>query len=189
MVNEFICDAVWCGIVKIQVNMKSIIKAIIIVGLILRNSSGSYAQISEYRYASLKVITPVTTIKNKAQNTYSTTFLALANTASHTMGTSGKAKESIIANNNVTEQVSTANFSVVGQPSIVYAITLPSSYHIGLSSGIITGRIFINSLSSVYILGLDGTQTLGVGATLSTAHALPGKYFDSLLIPVTVNYY
>ena|SRR5579872_6594598 len=169
--------------------MKVIIRAIFIAGFIFVHSSGAQAQISEYSYAAVKVITPVTRIKNETTNICLSKALASANIKGHADRSFYKPDECIIANNTITERTSTANFSVVGEPNLIYAVTLPASYNIRQGTCIITGRIFINSPSSVYILGPDGTQKLGVGATLNAAYVPLRRYFDSALISVTVNYY
>lgn len=168
--------------------MKRIIKLFVNVGLIL-SSAGAYAQLIEYRYASIKMVTPVTTIKARTTDICTANLLASADKVKHTQGIAGKTKEYIAAENMETERKSIANFNIVGQPYVMFAITLPASFTIGSGAGMITGQIFINSFSSVNILGPHGTQMLGIGANLGTAKAPFDSYFDAVRIPVTVNYY
>ena len=87
--------------------------------------------------------------------------------------------------------VAAADFTVSGQASYTYAITLPSttvtltdgsSHTMGVTS-------FTSTPSSTGTLSGTGSQDLKVGATLSVASAqTPGTYTNSTGVPVTVNY-
>jgi len=82
-----------------------------------------------------------------------------------------------------------AAFTVTGQGSYTYAITLPSSATItdGSSHNMSIGS-FTSSPSSTGTLS-SGTQNVTVGATLTVSAAqVPGSYTTSTPFTVTVNY-
>jgi len=88
-----------------------------------------------------------------------------------------------------TGTVTAASFTVNGQGTNTYAITLPSSA-VTLTSGAntMTATTFTSTPSGTGAL-TAGTQTLTVGATLNVAAAQPaGTYVTGTPFSVTVNY-
>ena len=88
--------------------------------------------------------------------------------------------------------VSAASFTVTGEGSSTYAITLPSGNHEITNSG--TGTMNVNNFTSFPSVVDGGTltageQTLNVGATLDIiAGQEPGVYTNATGFEVTVNY-
>lgn len=88
---------------------------------------------------------------------------------------------------------SAALFSVTGDPSVTYSITLPANGVVSLTSGANTLAVdnFTSNPStttaSTGLLSAGGSQTLAVGATLTVGSNQPsGSYSGSF--SVTVNY-
>ena len=84
---------------------------------------------------------------------------------------------------------SAASFSVTGDPSATYAITLPANGVVALTSGANSMAVdnFTSSPAATGQLGGGGSQTLMVGATLSVAgNQASGSYSGSFTL--TVNY-
>ena len=88
---------------------------------------------------------------------------------------------------------SAALFSVTGDPSVTYSITLPANGVVSLTSGANTMAVdnFTSNPSattpSTGLLSAGGSQTLSVGATLSVgSNQASGSYSGSF--SVTVNY-
>lgn len=86
-----------------------------------------------------------------------------------------------------------AQFSVTGDPSVTYSITLPANGGVSLTSG--GNSMALNNFTSTPsastpstgLLSVGGSQTLSVGATLSVGSNQPsGNYSGSF--DVTVNY-
>ncbi|MDP2258029.1 MAG: DUF4402 domain-containing protein [Polaromonas sp.] len=84
---------------------------------------------------------------------------------------------------------SAASFSVTGDPSATYAITLPANGVVSLTSGSNTMAVdsFTSNPALTGQLSVGGSQTLMVGATLSVgSNQASGSYSGSF--SVTVNY-
>jgi hypothetical protein len=83
-----------------------------------------------------------------------------------------------------------ARFSVTGDPGMTYSISLPLDGEAALSNGAgqsMPLNAFASDPSGIGLLGLDGSQTLSVGATLNVdAGQAVGAYSGSF--SVTVNY-
>jgi hypothetical protein len=85
--------------------------------------------------------------------------------------------------------VAPATFTISGNASYTYAITLPSSVTITNGSQSMTVNGFSSTPSSTGTIGTGGTQNLTVGATLNVSAAQnPGTYTNATGVPVTVNY-
>lgn len=85
---------------------------------------------------------------------------------------------------------SVASFSVTGDPSMTYAISLPANGMVALTSGAHNMAVnnFTSSPASSGQLGGGGSQTLVVGATLSVAADQPnGSYSGSFTVTVDYN--
>jgi hypothetical protein len=83
-----------------------------------------------------------------------------------------------------------AQFSVTGDPGMTYSISLPLDGEAALSNGAgqsMPLNAFASDPGGIGLLGLDGSQTLSVGATLNVdAGQAVGAYSGSF--SVTVNY-
>ena len=86
--------------------------------------------------------------------------------------------------------VAAASFTVSGQGSYTYAITLPSSCVItDAGSHTMTVNGFTSTPATTGLLSAGGSQTLTVGATLNVSAAqAAGTYTNATGVPVTVNY-
>jgi hypothetical protein len=80
-----------------------------------------------------------------------------------------------------------ATFSIAGQPSSTYSITLPSSTTI-TNAGTLTVDNFTSTPSGTGTLDVGGSQTLRVGATLEIPSADPALGFFTGTFNVTVAY-
>ena len=86
--------------------------------------------------------------------------------------------------------VAGADFTVSGQASYTYAITLPTSATLtDGGSHTMTVNTFTSTPATTGTLSTGGTQDLKVGATLIvTAGQMAGTYTNASGVPVTVNY-
>jgi len=172
--------------------MKNITKAIIASAALLGSASGAFAQATANASASATIITPISITKtidmnfgNVAVSASTSGNVVLSTSSSRT--TSGAGGVTLPS---TTGTVSAAEFTVSGQASFTYAITLPSSVTLSDGSGnSMTVSSFVSNPSSTGTLSSSGSQTLDVGATLAVAAAqTPGTYTNSTGVQVTVNY-
>jgi len=85
--------------------------------------------------------------------------------------------------------VAAASFTVSGNASYTYAISLPSAVTINSGTHSMTVSGFSSTPASTGTLGTGGTQNVTVGAVLNVgAGQSPGTYTNSSGVPVTVNY-
>ena len=172
--------------------MKNITKVLAIAVIALGLSNSSFAQATATASASATIITPITIVKNTDMNfgnvavsatLAGTVVLAPAGTRT-TGGAGGVTLPATVGT------VAAANFTVSGQASYTYAITLPSSCTItDAASHSMTVNGFTSNPSSTGALSALGSQTLTVGATLNvTAGQAAGTYTNATGVPVTVNY-
>ncbi len=84
---------------------------------------------------------------------------------------------------------SAASFTVLGQPSATYSITLPSSSTLTFAvSNTMTVDTFTSSPSGTGTLSAGGSQTLNVGGTLNVgASQATGLYAGSFNVTVAYN--
>src|ERR1700744_3172143 len=173
--------------------MKNISKVIAIAAAVIAFSNTSFAQATATASAAATIITPISIAKNVdmtfgniavSASTGGTVVLAPAGTRT-TGGAGGVTLPS------TTGTVAGADFTVSGQASYTYAITLPSST-VSLSDGAghtMDVTAFTSTPSSTGTLSSGGTQDLKVGATITVIAAqTPGVYTNSTGVPVTVNY-
>ena len=175
--------------------MKNLAKAIVIpiaIGtLVLGCTSSSFAQASATATASAILITPITIVKNVDMNFGNVAVSAsIAGTAilspAGTRSTGGAGGVTLPA---TTGTVAAASFTVSGQGSYTYAITLPISATITSGINNMTVNTFTSSPSATGLLSSGGSQTLTVGATLNVASGqVAGTYTNATGVPVTVNY-
>jgi hypothetical protein len=178
---------------KLKLNkMKNIVKSLAITAAVLGFANSTFAQASATASVTANIITPITIVKTVDMNfgnvavsatVAGTTILAPAGTRT----TGGAGGVTLPAN---TGTVTAATFTVSGEPTFTYAITLPSSATItDASSHTMTVNSFTSNPSSTGVLSGGGSQTLTVGATLNVlAGQASGSYTNATGVPVTVNY-
>jgi Domain of unknown function (DUF4402) len=171
--------------------MKNIIKAIVTAAVVLTISNNSFAQATATASASATIITPITIVKTVDMNfgnvAVSATIAGTAILAPGGTRTTGGAGGVTLPATNGT--VSAASFTVSGQASYTYAITLPSSTTISSGGNSMTVNAFTSLPATTGTLSVGGTQTLNVGATLNVnAGQASGTYTNATAVPVTVNY-
>ena len=153
--------------------MKNIVKAIATAAIIIAGTNVSFAQATATAAASATIITPISIVKTVDMNFGNVAVSAsLAGTAilapAGTRTTGGGGGVTLPA---TTGTVSAASFTVSGQGSYTYAITLPTSA-VSLSDGAthtMNVTAFTSSPSATGLLSSGGTQTLTVGATLNVS--------------------
>jgi len=171
--------------------MKNLVKAIVTAAVVLTATSSSFAQATATAAASATIITPITITKTVDMNFGNVAVSAtIAGTAilapAGTRTTGGAGGVTLPA---TTGTVAAATFTISGQASYTYAITLPASATITSSGNTMTVNAFTSSPSATGLLSSGGTQTLTVGATLNVAAAqAAGTYTNASGVPVTVNY-
>jgi hypothetical protein len=152
-------------------------------------SISSFAQATATATASATIVTPISISKTVDMNfgnvavqaaTGGTVVMTPAGVRTQTGGVTLPA---------TTGTVSAASFTVTGQGSYTYAITLPSSA-LTITSG--SNTMTVSSFTSTP-LGTGtlsaGTETLTIGATLNVASAqAAGTYVSATPFNVTVNY-
>ena len=172
--------------------MKNIVKVLAIASIAIVSANSSFAQASATASATATIITPISIAKNVDMRfgnvavtaaTGGTVILAPAGIRT----TGGAGGVTLPA---TTGTVSAADFTVTGQASYTYAITLPSSATLSDGSGhTMTVNAFTSSPSATGTLTSGGTQDLTVGATLTVSAAqASGTYTNATGVPVTVNY-
>ena len=159
--------------------------AILMTGFI----SASFAQATATATATATVVTPISIAKNTDMSfgnlavqtaTGGTVVLAPAGTRTSTSGVTLPA---------TTGTVTAASFTVSGNGSYTYSITLPSSVTLTHSGGVETmaATSFTSNPSGTGALS-SGTQNIAVGATLTVAAAQLAGVYTSGNFNVTVNY-
>ena len=172
--------------------MKNISKVIVIAATAIAFTTSSFAQATATAAAAATIITPITIVKNVDMNfgnvavsasLAGTVVLAPAGTRS-TGGAGGVTLPS------TTGTVAGADFTVSGQASYTYAITLPTTATLtDGGSHTMTVNAFTSIPLTTGTLSTGGTQDLKVGATLVvTAAQAAGTYTNASGVPVTVNY-
>ena len=171
--------------------MKNISKVLATAAIAIAFSNSSFAQATASAAASATIVTPITIVKNIDMNFGNVAVSAslagtvvLAPAGTRTTGGAGGVTLPVTAGT-----VAGADFTVSGQGSYTYAITLPSSATISSGSNTMTVNAFTSSPATTGTLSSGGTQDLKVGATLNVASAqASGLYTNSTGVPVTVNY-
>ena len=173
--------------------MKNISKVIVAAAVIVFGSAtASFAQATATASATAVIITPISISKtvdmnfgNIAVSASTSGTVILPTSGSRTTGGSGG-----VTLPSTTGTVAAAQFTVSGQATYTYAITLPTSATLSDgSSHTMTVSSFVSSPATTGTLSSGGSQTLSVGATLAvTAAQAAGTYTNSTAVPVTVNY-
>lgn len=170
---------------KKSTGKKVIAMAILMTGFI----SASFAQATATATATATVVTPISISKNTDMSfgnlavqaaTGGTVVLAPAGTRTRTSGVTLPA---------TTGTVTAASFTVNGNGSYTYAITLPTTVTLTHSGGVETmaASSFTSNPSGTGALS-SGTQDIAVGATLTVAAAQLAGVYTSGNFNVTVNY-
>ena len=171
--------------------MKNITKVLVIAAIAIVSANSSFAQATATAAASATIITPISIVKNIDMNFGNVAVSAtlagtviLAPAGTRTTGGSGVTLPA------TTGTVAAANFTVSGQGSYTYAITLPTTCTItDAGSHTMTVNAFTSNPSATGLLSAGGSQTLTVGATLNvSAGQAAGVYTNATGVPVTVNY-
>ncbi len=159
------------------------------LGIIIFTDKTSFAQASATASSSVTIVTPISIAKTVDMNfgniaasaTGGTVILAPAGTRTKTGGVTLPVTAGT---------VTAATFTVSGQASYTYAVTLPGSA-VTLASGAnnMTAATFTSNPTPTGTLSAGGTQTLSVGATLTVgANQAAGTYTTATPFTVTVNY-
>jgi hypothetical protein len=157
--------------------------------LLIIFSSRLYAQATATATATATVVTPISISKNADMSfgnlavqaaTGGTVVLAPAGTRTRTSGVTLPA---------TTGTVTAASFTVTGNGSYTYAITLPTTVTLTHSGGVqtMTASAFTSNPSGTGTLS-SGTQDVSVGATLTVAAGQLAGVYTSGNFSVTVNY-
>ena len=171
--------------------MKNISKVLVIAAIAIVSANYSFAQATATAAASATIITPITIVKNVDMNFGNVAVSAtlsgsviLDPAGTRTTGGTGVTLPA------VTGTVAAASFTVSGQASYTYAITLPSSCTItDAGAHTMTVNGFTSDPATTGALSGSGSQTLTVGATLNVAAGqAAGAYTNATGVPVTVNY-
>ena len=171
--------------------MNTISKVLATATAIIAFSASSFAQATATASASATIITPITIIKNVDMNFGNVAVSAsLAGTVVlDPAGTRTTAGAGGVTLPSTTGTVAGADFTVSGQASYTYAITLPSNATLTDGTNTMTVNAFTSIPSATGTLSTGGTQDLKVGATLNVSAAqAAGVYTNSTAVPVTVNY-
>ncbi len=167
---------------------KTIITAIIILG----SNSVSFAQTSASASAEANIIIPIAITKvtdmnfgNVAVSASTGGTVILGTSSIRTTGGAGG-----ITLPATTGTVKAAEFTVIGQASYSYVITLPASCTISDGSGhTMTVNSFTSSPASTGTLSGSGRQSLKVSATMVVPASQPaGVYTNPGGVAVTINY-
>jgi len=171
--------------------MNNFSKVLATAAIAIAFSNSSFAQATATASASATIITPITIVKNVDMNFGNVAVSAsLAGTVvlvpAGTRTTGGAGGVTLPS---TTGTVAGADFTVSGQGSYTYAITLPTTVNITSGSNTMTVNTFTSSPATTGTLSTGGTQDLKVGATLNVSAAqAAGTYTNSTAVPVTVNY-
>ena len=178
---------------KLKTNkMKNLTKAIVTAAIIIAGTNVSFAQATATASASATIITPISIVKtvdmnfgNVAVSATLSGTVVLAPAGTRTTGGTGVTLPA------TTGTVAAASFTVSGQASYTYAITLPTTTVVitdGASHNM-NVTAFTSNPSVTGALSGTGTQTLTVGATLNVSAAqFAATYTNATGVPVTVNY-
>lgn len=168
--------------------MKKLYNLITFAFVILLCPFNLLAQATATANSSATIITPITITKTVDLNFGNVAVSsAPGNVAISVAGT--RTPTGGVTLPSTTGSPSAATFTVTGEPSYTYAITLPSGpVTIANGNNTMTVTSFVSSPSSVGTL-TSGTQTLVVASTLNVnAGQAAGTYMSPSPFSVTVNY-
>ncbi len=164
----------------------------IAAGAMMLLACGGYkasAQASATATATATIVTPITITKTTDMN-FGNVAVSAATGGTVVMTPAGaRSATSGVTLPATSGTVSAAAFTVNGQGTYTYAITLPSSVIISSSANTMTVNTFSSNPATTGTLSAGGSQTLNVGATLNvTAGQAAGVYTSATPFTVTVNY-
>lgn len=173
--------------------MKTFTKILAVVVLLMVTAVASFAQVTATATATATIVTPISITKTVDMNfgnvavinTPGTVVLTPASVRSVTGGVTLPV---------VAGTVTAASFTVTGTPGYTYSITLPSTDLVIQRTTppgpeTMTVNVFTSTPTPTGTLGIGGTETLNVGATLNVAGSqAPGVYVSPSPFSVTVNY-
>ena len=171
--------------------MKNLTKVLAIASILIAGSTASFAQATATASASATIVTPISISKTTDMSFGNVAVSAsIAGTAiltpSGSRSTGGAGGVTLPV---TTGTVAAAAFTVSGQGSYTYSITLPSSCTLSSGSNTMTVNAFTSLPATTGALSAGGTQTLTVGATLNVSAAqAAGSYTNAAGVPVIVNY-
>jgi hypothetical protein len=84
--------------------------------------------------------------------------------------------------------VSSASFSVTGEPNTEYSITLPASCSLSGGGSSMTVDSFVSTPDGTGNLGAEGTQLVTLGATLNVGSGQPAAAYSGTFA-ITLAYY
>src|ERR1700684_3052224 len=138
--------------------MKNLVKAIVTAAVVLTATSSSFAQATATAAASATIITPITITKTVDMNFGNVAVSAtiagtaiLAPAGTRTTGGAGGVTLPATAGT-----VSAASFTVSGQASYTYAITLPTTVSISSGANTMNVNAFTSSPSVTGALSVGG---------------------------------
>ena len=170
--------------------MKNIQKHLLLTFTLLCIYSTSFGQASATATATATIITPISITKTADMNFGNVAVTA----ASGTVVMTPAAVRSLTGGVTLpatTGAVTAASFTVSGEASYTYAITLPTTHTITSGVNNMTVNTFTSTPSSTGTLSsaTPGVQTLNVGATLVVGGSqASGVYQSATPFTVTVNY-
>jgi hypothetical protein len=168
-------------------------KKIFAVVVLLMVTVASYAQVTATATATATIVTPIAITKTIDMNFGNVAVIASPGTVvltpASTRTVTGGVTLPVVAGT-----VTAASFTVVGTPGYTYAITLPSNDLVIQRTTppgpeTMTVNVFTSDPTPTGTLGIGGTETLNVGATLNVAGSqAAGVYVSPTPFSVTVNY-
>lgn len=166
---------------------KVLFSAAVIIGF----ATAANAQATASATASAVIVTPITIVKNVDMNFGNVAVSGNPGTVVMTPAGVRSATGGVTLPATVGSPAA-ASFTVSGQATYTYSITLPSA-PLMISSGAnnMTVDLFTSNPGSTGTLsaGTPGTQTLDVGATLNVGASQPaGTYISATPFNVNVNY-
>jgi hypothetical protein len=151
--------------------------------------AATFAQATASATASATIISPITLTKTADMNFGNVAVIGAGTVVLLPAGT--RTKTGGVTLPVVTGTVGAASFTVGGEGTSTYAITLPGSDYIITrltGSETMAVNVFTSTPSTTGAL-TGGTQILTVGATLNVGAAqIAGTYTNAVGFPVTVNY-
>ena len=169
--------------------MKNRTKLMATALVLIASASTSFAQSTATATATAVIVSPISLTKNVDMN-FGNVAVQTAAGGTVVLATDGsRTKTGGVTLPNLAGSPTAASFTVDGQGTYTYAITLPSTA-LTITSGLNTMTVdtFLSTPSATGQL-VAGTQTLSVGATLNVGAAqAAGTYVSVTPFSVTVNY-
>jgi uncharacterized protein DUF4402 len=163
--------------------MKKLLGSVLGIGFVCLFAVDAHAQATTAANASATIILPITLTKNADLNFGELSASATAGTA--TVSPAGVRTVGGGVTGGSTASVSAAGFTVSGDALRPYTITLPASATVVNGANNMTVNSFTSVPSGSGTIGLLGSQTLNIGATLQVnANQAAGLYSGSFNVTV-----